>query len=90
MAAIFLWDHRPGRNVEHIAAHGMTTLLWEEVYHHALQRAPDKDDPTVMVAEGRANGHRYRIIYAIDGSGDIVPLSILPITGFPIERRGLR
>lgn len=89
MTVRFLWDDRPGRNLEHIAAHGMTPDLWEEVYHRALRRAPDKDDQAVMVAEGRARGRAYRIVYAIEGDV-VVPLTILPITGFPIERRGLR
>lgn len=89
MAVRFLWDDRPGRNLEHIAAHGMTPGLWEEVYHRAMRRVPDKDDQSVMVAEGRVQGRAYRIVYAIEGDV-IVPLTILPITGFPIERRGLR
>jgi hypothetical protein len=67
----------------------MTSTLWEEVYHHTTRRAPDKDDPTVTVAEGRVQGRAYRIIYAVDGDV-VVPLTVLPITGFPIERRGLR
>lgn len=86
----FLWDERPGRNVEHIEANGMTTDLWEAVYNKALRRAPDKDDPTVIVAEGRVQGRAYRIIYADLDDGGIVPLTIYPITGFPIERRALR
>ncbi|MBN8524371.1 MAG: hypothetical protein J0M02_03425 [Planctomycetes bacterium] len=89
MTVSFLWDDRPGRNVAHIAAHGMSKALWEEVYHRAVRRMSDKDDASVMVAEGRARGRAYRIIYAID-EDHVIPLSILPITGFPIERRGLR
>jgi hypothetical protein len=67
----------------------MTPELWEEVYHQAVLRMTDKDDASIMVAEGRASGGRYRIVYAIEGDV-VVPLTILPITGFPIERRGLR
>lgn len=90
MTTRFFWDDRPGRNREHILAHGMTSDLWEEVYHRALRQAPDKDDPSVTVAEGRARGKLYRIIYVVLDDGCVVPMSILPITGFPIERRALR
>jgi len=89
MTVLFLWDDRPGRNLEHIAAHGMTAALWEEVYHRATRRMPDKDDASVMMAEGRTRRGSYRIVYAIEDDV-VVPLTILPITGFPIERRGLR
>lgn len=89
MPVHFLWDERPGRNVEHIAAHGMTPSLWEEVFHRASRCVTDKDDGAVMAAEGRVRGSVYRIIYAVDD--DVVtPLSILPITGYSIRRRGLR
>jgi hypothetical protein len=90
MPTRFLWDSRPGRNLEHIAEHGMTPDLWEEVYHRATCQGPDKDDTTVMLAEGRARGQLYRLLYTILDDGSVIPLAILPITGFPIERRGLR
>ncbi len=67
----------------------MTPGLWEEVFRRATLRIADKDDATVMAAEGRAHGRAYRIVYAIEDE-IVVPLTILPITGFPIERRGLR
>ncbi len=86
MTIHFLWDERPGRNLEHIAAHGMTPDLWEQVFHHVTHRIPDKEDPT---AEGRVRRRLYRIVYAIENDV-VVPITILPITGFPIERRGLR
>lgn len=89
MTVHFLWDDRPGRNLEHITDHGMTTDLWEEVFHRATRRIPDKDDATVMAAEGRVRGQAYRIVYAIEDDV-VVPLTILPISGFHIERRGLR
>ncbi len=90
MPTRFLWDSRPHRNLEHITAHGLTSALWEKVYGQATRRAPDKDDPAVTVAEGRVDGQLYRILYVILDDGSIVPVTILPITGFPIERRGLR
>jgi hypothetical protein len=65
-------------------------VLWEQVYHRATNRGPDKDDATVTLAEGRVHGRLYRILYAILDDGSVIPLTILPITGFPIERRGLR
>lgn len=86
----FLWDSRPGRNLEHIAEHGMTPALWEEVFRRKTQHGPDKDDQTVTIAEGRVRGQRYRILYAVLDDGAIMPLTVLPITGYPIERRGLR
>jgi hypothetical protein len=86
---VFLWDERPGSNVDHIRSHGMTPRLWEAVYHQACNHAPDKDDPSVIVAEGRSQGGLFRIVYSVDGD-TIVPLTIIPITGFPISRRGLR
>jgi hypothetical protein len=86
---VFLWDHRPGGNVDHIATHGMLPQEWEVVYHHAEVRLADKDDETVMVAEGRAYGRLFRIIYGLD-EGTIIPITVIPITGFPITRRGLR
>ena len=89
MTVCFLWDDRPGRNRDHIAAHGMTSDLWEQVYYHATHRISDKDDPTLMTAEGRVRKCLYRIVYAIYHDV-VVPITILPITGFPIERRGLR
>jgi hypothetical protein len=67
----------------------MTTDMWESVYRRAQRRAPDQEDPTVTVAEGRVHGRAYRIIYATLDDGCIVPMTIFPITGFPIERRGL-
>lgn len=90
MTTRFLWDDRPGRNLEHIAAHGMTPALWEEVYRRATVHGPDKDDVTVTVAEGRVHRHLYRILYVVQEDHTILPLAILPITGYPIGRRGLR
>ena len=43
----------------------------------------------IMVAEGRVRGRLYRIVYAIEDE-TVIPIAILPITGFPIARRGLR
>lgn len=86
---VFLWDERPGSNVDHIRSHGMTPELWEAVFHQAGNQAPDKDDPSVIVAEGRSQGRLFRIVYSVDGD-TIIPLTIIPITGFPISRRGLR
>jgi hypothetical protein len=68
----------------------MTPALWEQVYHRATSCGPDKDDATVMLAEGRVRGRLFRILYTILEDGSVIPLTILPITGFPIERRGLR
>jgi len=90
MSVRFLWDSRPSRNLDHIAAHGLTPALWEEVYRRATRRGPDKEDPEVIIAEGRVDARLYRILYAILDDGSILPLTILPITGFPIERRALR
>ena len=90
MTTHFLWDSRPGRNVDHLAERGMTPELWEEVYRRASRRGADKDDPTILIAEGRVSGGWYRIVYAVLDDGSIIPVTILPITGFPIERRGLR
>jgi hypothetical protein len=86
---VFLWDERPGLNSDHIRAHGLTPALWETVYLHASLRLPDKDDPSIYAAEGRAQGQLFRIVYAVDGD-TVTPLTIVPITGFPITRRGLR
>jgi hypothetical protein len=86
---IFLWDARPGSNIDHIAAHGLTTDLWEAVFHRAVVHEPDKDDAEAMVAEGRIRGRLYRIVYGIDGEL-VMPITIIPITGFPITRRALR
>lgn len=89
MPTYFLWDARPGRNLDHIARHGLTADLWEQVYHQATRRAYDKDDETVLVAEGRVGRQRFRILYAILEDGAILPLTVLPITGFPITQRRL-
>jgi hypothetical protein len=86
----FLWDERPGGNVDKIAAHGMDTATRESVYDNATAFARDKDDISVVVAEGKAHRQLYRIIYRIDDDDGIIPLAILPITGMPIKRRGLR
>jgi len=85
----FLWDARPGSNIDQIRAHGMTPDTWEVVFHHANTPTPDKDDASVLVAEGRARGRLFRIAYSVDGDS-IIPLTVIPITGFPITRRGLR
>ena len=90
MPTHFLWDSRPGRNLAHIAEHGMTPALWEEVFQRATRYGPDKDDATVTLAEGRVRGQWYRLFYTVLEDGTIMPLTILPITGFPNERRGLR
>ena len=84
----FLWDSRPGANIDHIAEHGLTTALWEAVFHAINQDDTDKDDPSIHVAEGRVKGVLYRIVYQIDDE-TIIPVTIFPITGFPITRRGL-
>lgn len=89
LRVVFLWDERPGANVDHIRAHGMTPDTWETVFHHANIHTPDKDEASVLVAEGRAHGRLFRIAYSVDGD-TIIPLTIIPITGFPIARRGLR
>ena len=86
---LFLWDPRPGANVDHITAHGMTTDLWEEVFRKASLRSPDKEDPTITVAEGRVQHRLYRIVYAVEDD-TVIPIAIFPITGFPLSKRGLR
>ena len=68
----------------------MTPALWEDVFQRATRHGPDKDDVTVSLAEGRVRGQWYRLFFTILDDGTIMPLTILPITGFPIERRGLR
>jgi len=87
MSPRFLWHER---NLEHIAEHGMTPALWENVFKLATRRGPDKDDATVILAEGRARRQLYRLFYSVLEDGTVLPLTILPITGFPIKRRGLR
>lgn len=86
---VFLWDERPGSNIDHVRSHGMTPGIWETVFHHASHHLPDKDDASLMAAEGRSQGRLFRIVYSIDGD-TIIPVTIIPITGFPITRRGLR
>ena len=86
---VFLWDDRPGRNVEHIRRHGLTPELWEKVYFTATRRQPDKDDSTIEVAEGRVARRLYRIVYEVLGDQRIRPIEIFPITGYPINRRKL-
>jgi hypothetical protein len=86
---VFLWDDRPGKNVEHIRRHGMTPELWEQVYFAATRRQPDKDDSTIEVAEGRVARRLYRIVYEVLGDLRIRPVEIFPITGFRIDRREL-
>ena len=90
MLTHFLWDNRPGRNLDHIAVHGMTAELWEEVFSKATHHAPDKDDPDVTVAEGRVKKVLYRLFYIVIDAETVLPVSIYPITGFPIKRRSLR
>jgi len=84
--AIYLWDHRPGRNIEHITDHGLTPEVWEYVYEHAPSPYEDKDDTTVNFAEGRMQGQLYRIYYYITDDS-VIPITILPISGFPVKRR---
>ena len=43
----------------------------------------------VFTAEGKVGKRLFRIVYGVDDD-TIIPLSIIPITGFPIARRGLR
>jgi hypothetical protein len=84
----FHWDVRPGGNVDHIRDHGLTTAMWEALYHSRQAEWVDKDDATISVAEARLSGRLYRIVYEEDGG--IVPIAVIPITGFPITRRALR
>ena len=86
---VFLWDYRPGKNVEHIQRHGLTPDLWEQVYFAATRRQADKDDAAIEVAEGRVARRLYRIVYEVLGDLRIRPIEIFPITGFPINRREL-
>jgi hypothetical protein len=69
----FLWDPRPGSNIDHIAAHGMTTQQWESVFHNADRREEDKDEPSFVVAEGRLKKRLFRIVYELDGDV-VVPI----------------
>lgn len=86
---IFLWDDRPGRNVEHIRRHGLTPKLWELVFFAATRRQSDKDDASIEVAEGRVARQLYRIVYEVLGDLRIRPIEIFPITGYRIDRRRL-
>ena len=86
---VFLWDGRPGKNVEHIRRHGLTPELWEQVYFAATRRQTDKDDAAIEVAEGRVARQLYRIVYEVLGDLRIRPIEIFPIAGFPINRREL-
>jgi hypothetical protein len=69
----FLWDPRPGSNIDHIAAHGLTTQQWESVFHNADRREEDKDEPSFVVAEGRLKKRLFRIVYELDGDV-VVPI----------------
>ena len=86
---VFLWDDRPGRNVEHMRRHGLTPELQEKVSFAATRRQPDKDDATIEVAEDRVARRLYRIVYEVLGDLRIRPIEIFPITGYPINRREL-
>jgi hypothetical protein len=72
-----------------VPEYGMTTDLWEEVYFSSTILDEDKDEPGAFVAEGRVGGKLYRIVYGHDDEV-VMPIAIIPITGFPINRRGLR
>lgn len=86
-AVEFLWDPRPGMNVDHIADHGLTTDMWEAVFMAAQEWFQDKDDATIAVAEARIPSGLFRIVWAWDGDHHIVPITVIPITGFRITRR---
>jgi hypothetical protein len=45
----FLWDDRPGKNIEHIRRHGLTPELWEQVCFAATRRQTDADDANLEV-----------------------------------------
>jgi hypothetical protein len=87
---VFLWDDRPGKNVEHIEHHGLTPDLWERVYFAATRRQCDKDDASVEVAEGRVAGCLYRIVYEVLRDLRRRRIEVFPITGFPISQPGLK
>ena len=82
-------DDRPGKNIEHVARHGMTPELWEQVYVTATRRQPDKDNAAIEVAEGRVARRLYRIVYEVLDDPGIGPREVFPITGFRITRRAL-
>ena len=86
----FAWDERPGMNVEHITANGMTTDDWESIFSTAPDHDSDKDDPSGLGCRGsRLHGKLYRIVYQILDGTVVFPIFVEPITGFKISRRGL-
>jgi hypothetical protein len=85
--AEYLWDIRPGMNVDKVKAHGLTTEMWERVYESALEAIEDKDDPTVYVAVARVAGTIFRVVYSIEEGDVVTPISVAPITGFSTSRR---
>jgi hypothetical protein len=85
----FRWGPRPGSDMDHIASHGMTTDLWDAAYFKSMIKVADKDDPDALVAEGGIRGQLYRMVYGLDG-GIVMPITINPITGFPLNRSGMQ
>jgi hypothetical protein len=86
----FAWNDRPGGNVEHLAAHGLSTHEWETVFFGAPDHDHDKERTDSWVAEGRCRGRCYRSVYTILEGNVVFPVLVYPITGFRIMRRGLR
>jgi hypothetical protein len=84
------WDDRPGLNVEHIAAHGLSTGEWEALFFSAPDHDHDQERAGSRVAEGRHRGRRFRIVYDILEGTVVYPVLVFRVTGFRIARRGLR
>jgi hypothetical protein len=65
----------------------LTKHRWEQIYEHAVEAIEDKDDPTVYVAAAKLSGQLYRVVYSVEDGDVIVPITVVPITGFPVARR---
>jgi len=76
----YIWDYRPGRNVDHMARHGVTPQEAEQVVDAPIREEPNRNHPDRRFAVGRtATGRKLGVSYVE------LPAGILVITAFDMR-----
>lgn len=76
----FIWDHRPGMNVDHIAHHGVTPDEAEQVVNRPLIVGPNRNHPGRMFAKGvTRTGRKLGVSYVAMADGRIVVITAFDV-----------
>lgn len=70
MGRMFLWDHSPGGNVEHIAEHGLTPAEVESAFENIELHTTSRSSGRPAIFGQSLNGEVIFVVYDVDRDDD--------------------